>query len=100
METKTPNVQPVRNPSLLPSLPRVDYQASPKRHLNPAWIWIPILLALAVGGYFIYPRLHLQFGSAVSQAGRNRDAANRTTPVVAATARTGDVHIYLSGLGT
>ena len=99
MDAKMPNGQ-VRQVVPIPELNRRAEYQTPSKPMSLAWLWIPVLLALAVGGYFLYPHLHLQFGQGAAQAGKGRDAAGRVTPVVVATARTGDLNIYLNGLGT
>jgi multidrug efflux system membrane fusion protein len=81
---------------------RVEYVAPPQqKKMSKAWIWIPILLVLlGAGGYFVYTRIH-SFAEAGSGAGgKFRDMKGRVTPVIAATARSGDLKIYLNGLGT
>lgn len=81
---------------------RVDYVAPPRQKgMSRAWIWIPILLVLlGAGGYFVYTRIHSFAEAGGGQGGKGRDMKGRVTPVVAATARKGDMNIYLNGLGT
>jgi multidrug efflux system membrane fusion protein len=61
-----------------------------------AWLWLIVLLAICISAYFLYG--HFTAGASTSAAAA-RDPANRAVPVVTATARTGDLNIYLNGLG-
>lgn len=61
------------------------------------WLWLVVLALLAAGVY-----LFLQDRGAAQQAGSGRrgDAAGRVMPVKAAAAKTGDINVYINGLGT
>ena len=64
--------------------------------LRRNWIWAAALV-LAIGAAAFYL---LQTSDAQQRASRRALDASRATPVVAAAARSGDVSIYLNGLGT
>src|SRR5947209_4044995 len=69
----------------------------PSVHRSRWWVWLIVLVLLAVGGYFLGPRV-ISF-----LKGQGKPAAARgggPVPVVVATARRGNMDIYLNGLGT
>jgi len=67
-----------------------------RRSLRGAWVVILVLLLAAAGAtvYFLQPN------ETPRPAGRRGIDPTRPTPVVAAAARTGDINVYLAGLGT
>ena len=67
-----------------------------RRHLRRAWIWVVALLFVIGAAAFYF----LQASDVQQRSGRRAIDASRPTPVVAAAARSGDVNIYLNGLGT
>ncbi|MFN0303471.1 MAG: MdtA/MuxA family multidrug efflux RND transporter periplasmic adaptor subunit, partial [Burkholderiales bacterium] len=72
------------------------------------WLWSLIILIVAIGGYFAYGRFWPSSDPASTTAmkagkGKKGDAfggASRPIPIVALPARTGEIDILLSGLGT
>lgn len=61
---------------------------------NKKWIWILLLVIVAVAGYIYFSK------SADDNKARKGANAAKAIPVVTAIAKPGDVHVYLSGLGT
>jgi multidrug efflux system membrane fusion protein len=77
-----------------PAAPPAEPPAAPKKK---RWLW---LLAVAVAAVAVY----LLFAShsrsqAQAEAAKAKAAASAPVPVVAAAARTGDIPVYLTGLG-
>jgi membrane fusion protein, multidrug efflux system len=89
-----------------PTEPSLHAQRTPlaRRSRGRRWLWPIVIAAVAVGGYLAYR----QFAPApapepTGAAGRPAGPGGgppRATPVVAVPARTADVDVYLSALGT
>ena len=89
-----PQLLPPPRP-LRPLRPGVEYE-TPRRGRSHAWVWVLCLLLLAAGTYFAWRH----FVGQQAEATKGRPDANRTIPVVTATARKADMNLYLNGLGT
>ena len=82
-------------------------KSAPQKRKGHGWIWLLVLCLLGAAGYRYFPQL-TQSASANAKGGATVDkgggsASKRgggTVPVVAATARRGDLAIYLTGLGS
>ncbi len=62
------------------------------------WLWPLAAVLLLAGGYLGYSKLVPTRDPAAAQ--RGSDLPDRPVPVVAAAAKTGDIDVYLDGLGT
>jgi multidrug efflux system membrane fusion protein len=60
------------------------------------WLWITVIALAIVAGYVVFPGLTRGQATGATPS----PAAARGVPVVAAPARTGDMGVYLTGLGT
>src|SRR5262245_46797488 len=74
----------------------VEKPETKRRSLRGAWV-VVLVLALAAAGAAIY---WLQPSEAPRPTGRRGIDPSRPVPVVTASAKTGDINIYLNGLGT
>ena len=70
-------------------------EAGPKRRLW--WLWLLVLALLSYGGYRLRQASVKDPGSS---AGQMTKSGPRSVPVVVTTARTGDMPVYLRGLGS
>ncbi|HZM48376.1 MAG TPA: MdtA/MuxA family multidrug efflux RND transporter periplasmic adaptor subunit [Burkholderiales bacterium] len=80
----------------------METEARPERRgaggwLRRNWVWILGICVVAGGAYLFYRYPPVAPPAAGKKKG---DAASRVTPVVADQVRTGEIRIYLNGLGT
>ena len=61
------------------------------------WVWVLVLAAAGFGGYRWYQASQAQQTAA---AGKQKKTTDRPVPVVASLVRTGDIPVYLRGLGS
>ena len=66
------------------------------------WIWLPLLGILGASAYFVLAKPEGGKPAGMQQSGGKpgMNAMNRSPPVISAAAKTGDINLYLSGLGT
>jgi len=84
-----------------PTEPSLHGQATPTGARRRRWPWLVLVVALGAGAYFGY-RYFAPAPESATTTGRPGGPGGppRATPVVAVPARTGDVDVYLNGLGT
>jgi membrane fusion protein, multidrug efflux system len=81
------------------ALPPAPPDAPPPPHRRSrAWIWLLLLVIAGFLGFRAYENVQQKNAAAAAQ--QEKRALNRAVPVAAATARRGDLPIYLRGLGT
>jgi len=81
-------------------IPANNPPAAPRAGRRRWWPWL-LLVAVAGGGaYLVYPRTTPVLAKNSAPAAAAAPAAPLGVPVVAARARTGDMNVYLTGLGT
>ena len=78
--------------------PRRVISRKPHRRRSFAWLWLLVLGGAIYGGYRYYEQVQ-QKKAAAEEAQATR-LARRAVPVAAAAVRSGDIPIYLRGLGT
>src|SRR5437016_4646957 len=79
------------------SEPGAPPRAEPERKRSLWWLWLLLLGVLGGAGYWLYPRIVKSLSKSGTPGGA--PAAARPVPVVVATARKGDMNLYLTGLG-
>jgi multidrug efflux system membrane fusion protein len=62
------------------------------------WLWFLVVASVLAGGYYAYSRGNAPSSSEAEK--RGAEMAARPIPVVARAAKTGEIDIYLDGLGT
>ncbi len=70
----------------------------PKRSHRGWWWLLAVLVVLGVALYFLWPRITGKSAAPATAKGQ-KGAAGAAAPVVAATARKGDIGVYFTGLG-
>src|SRR4051812_24298496 len=79
------------------ALPPAPAAPAPPRRRSRAWLWLLLLAGAGFLGFRSYQNVQRKNAAAAAQ--QERRALNRSVPVAAATARRGDLPIYLRGLG-
>jgi membrane fusion protein, multidrug efflux system len=91
--TLEPN--PVRAPAKAQPIPPLE---PAEKHRSLWWLWLLILGVLGYGGYRGWQ--FVQASKPAAKAGPTGRMGSRPTPVIAVSARVGDLPIYLRGLGS
>jgi len=88
------------------STPAIDSRQTQASGRN-IWIWIVVIAILAAGGLWYYRSSHAKDAQSSSAApaggkgaGRGAAGGNFSVPVIVAKATSGDLPVYLNGLGT
>jgi len=93
---------PAEQPAAPPIAPLADAR-NPQTQTRPRsrmpWIWLAAAVVLGAGIYGIWRYVQTPAASA-SASGRKGGAGAAATPVVATTARKGDINVYYTGLGS
>jgi multidrug efflux system membrane fusion protein len=81
--------------TVAPSKPAVR-APEPRKARSHRWIWVVVILALAIAGLVYYRKQQ-----AAAQAARAKAAAaNRSVPITTASVRQGPIGVYINALGT
>jgi multidrug efflux system membrane fusion protein len=84
----------------LPTLPAEDTAKAPRKS-KLGWIWLLILIAVAVGAYYYWPKgTNTAGGTAAPGATGGKKGRGGVAPVVATKVRRGNIGVYVTGLGT
>lgn len=80
---------------------RVSSEKRPEKRRSFGWVWFVLLAAAGGAVYYYYPQLkQVTSGQTQAKKGKGDAAAGRAVPVVVATARQGDMPVFINGLGT
>jgi len=92
---KTPEVEALEHPrKVLPPA------AKPARRRGRGWVYFVLVVALAAGAYFWWSRAHSSSAGGGSASANNAKGFTLPpTPVVAARATSGNIGVYVTGLG-
>jgi multidrug efflux system membrane fusion protein len=99
MNPSSPDPQPKERADA--AADREDSPEVPERARAPRrWRWVLLIVVLGLSAYLVLRPARKTPDAEQPGKGPGKAAAARTIPVVAATARTGNMGVYLTGLGT
>jgi len=78
------------------------HPAASKAWWRRTWVWLLVLCILGGTAYFVFAKSESAKPAGAQQGGGKggANAMNRVQPVMAVAARSGDINLYLNGLGT
>jgi len=83
-----------------PKLPSAPKLAAPPPRKRRRWIWLPVLLVLAAGAWYLGPKAGTLLSTPAPATGKGSKKGGGPVPVVAATAKRGSIGVYITGLGS
>ncbi len=86
----------------LPTMPAEAPPEAPKKS-KKGWVWLLILIAAAVGAYYLWPKGTNAAGATPAPGtgpGGGKKGRGGASPVVGAKARRGNIGVYVTGPGT
>ncbi len=91
---------PLADQELIPA--GMQHRTVSKAWWRRTWVWLLVLCILGGTAYFVFAKSESGKPAGSQQAGGKpgMNAMNRSQPVVAVTAKVGDINLYLNGLGT
>ena len=93
-------LSPLADEELIPA--GMQHRAVSRAWWRRTWVWLLVLCILGGTAYFVFAKTEGGKPAGAQQGGgkAGMNAMNRPQPVMAAVAQTGDINIYLNGLGT
>ncbi len=76
--------------------PKPQRTEAPQAHRSYLWVWIVVILVLAIGGLTYYRKQQAAAEAAKAKAA----AAHRSVPITTETVRQGPIGVYINALGT
>jgi membrane fusion protein, multidrug efflux system len=76
--------------------PKPQRTEAPQAHRSYLWVWIAVILVLAIGGLTYYRKQQAAAEAAKAKAA----AAHRSVPITTDTVRQGPIGVYINALGT
>jgi multidrug efflux system membrane fusion protein len=85
----------------VPPVAPVAAPSTKRRNSRMRWLWLPVLVVLGVGAWYLRPKTPSTSATSTSapSKGGKREGSG-VVPVVAVKARKGDIAVYITGLGS